>query len=110
LPNIILDSIERISAPSVKSADIKAALREAHLLTNEKVINRFSSCISPHVLNVLRCGSATIQMHAQKKFSDSLSGTTSVSILLRGRTMFISNVGDSRAILVSQKVRVRHLL
>lgn len=37
LPNNILDSIERISAPSVKSADIKSALREAHLLTNEKV-------------------------------------------------------------------------
>jgi cGMP-dependent protein kinase 2 len=44
------------------------------------------------------------QMHAQKKFDDSLSGTTSVSILLRGRTLFISNVGDSRAILVSKKV------
>jgi hypothetical protein len=37
LPNNILDSIERISAPSIKSADIKTALRDAHLLTNEKV-------------------------------------------------------------------------
>jgi len=43
-------------------------------------------------------------MHAERHFDDSLSGTTSISLLLRGRTMFISNVGDSRAILVSLKV------
>lgn len=47
-----------------------------------------------------------MQMHAEKKFDDSLSGTTSISVLLRGRTMYVSNVGDSRAILVSMKVRV----
>ena len=43
-------------------------------------------------------------MHSQKRFDDALSGTTSVSLLLRGRTMFVSNVGDSRAVLVSMKV------
>lgn len=40
-------------------------------------------------------------MHADKKFDDALSGTTSISILFRGKTMYISNVGDSRAIVVS---------
>lgn len=41
-------------------------------------------------------------MHAEPSFDDSLSGTTSISVLLRGRTMYISNVGDSRAIIVSK--------
>ena len=41
------------------------------------------------------------QMHADKRFDDALSGTTAISILLRGKTMFISNVGDSRAIVIS---------
>ena len=40
-------------------------------------------------------------MHADKRFDDALSGTTAISILLRGKTMFISNVGDSRAIVIS---------
>lgn len=43
-------------------------------------------------------------MHAQKKFDDNLSGTTSISVFMRGRTLYVSNVGDSRAIIVSFKV------
>ena len=30
-------------------------------------------------------------MHADKRFDDALSGTTAISVLFRGRTMFISN-------------------
>jgi hypothetical protein len=41
-------------------------------------------------------------MHAEKRFDDSLSGTTAISILFRGKVMYISNVGDSRAIIVSK--------
>jgi hypothetical protein len=41
-------------------------------------------------------------MHNEKRFDDSLSGTTSISILFRGKAMYISNVGDSRAIIVSK--------
>ena len=40
-------------------------------------------------------------MHADKRLDDTLSGTTAISILFRGRTMYVSNVGDSRAIVVS---------
>jgi FtsP/CotA-like multicopper oxidase with cupredoxin domain len=36
-----------------------------------------------------------------KRFDDALSGTTAISILFRGKSMFISNVGDSRAIVIS---------
>ncbi len=41
-------------------------------------------------------------MHADKRFDDSLSGTTAISILFSGKTMYVSNVGDSRAIVVSK--------
>jgi hypothetical protein len=42
-----------------------------------------------------------MQMHAQTGFDDALSGTTSISVLVRDRTLFVSNVGDSRAIIIS---------
>lgn len=32
-----------------------------------------------------------------------LPGTTAISVLFRGKTMFVSNVGDSRAIVISQQ-------
>jgi hypothetical protein len=49
-------------------------------------------------------------MHAEKRFDDSLSGTTSISILFRGRTMYVSNVGDSRAIVISKSSEDDRLL
>ena len=36
-----------------------------------------------------------------KEIDDTLSGTTSISLLLHGSTMYFSNLGDSRAVLVS---------
>lgn len=48
-------------------------------------------------------------MHAEKRFDDSLSGTTSISVLFRGRTMYVSNVGDSRAIVVSVDSEDRYI-
>jgi hypothetical protein len=44
----------------------------------------------------------SFQLHVDKQVNDSLSGTTSISILFCGKTMYISNVGDSRAIVVSK--------
>jgi serine/threonine protein phosphatase PrpC len=41
------------------------------------------------------------QIHADKDIDDSLSGTTSISIYMRGSTIYVSNVGDSRAIILS---------
>ena len=37
LPNEILESLDRISSPTVKSSDIKEALRSSHLRVNEQV-------------------------------------------------------------------------
>ena len=41
-------------------------------------------------------------MHRSSKVDDSLSGTTSISVIFHGKKMTICNVGDSRAI-VGQK-------
>ena len=41
-------------------------------------------------------------LHADTHVESRLSGTTSISCLIRGRMVFISNVGDSRAIIVSK--------
>jgi serine/threonine protein phosphatase PrpC len=49
------------------------------------------------------------QMHRQKKrhgpkaFDDSLSGTTCIGLLVKGREIIIANVGDSRAVVAQQK-------
>lgn len=40
-------------------------------------------------------------LHADPSIDSSFSGTTAISVLFREKTMFVSNVGDSRAIIVS---------
>ncbi|GBF88184.1 phosphatase 2C and cyclic nucleotide-binding kinase domain-containing protein [Raphidocelis subcapitata] len=44
---------------------------------------------------------ANIQCH-QSDFDDSMSGTTAVCLLVRGRTLLVANVGDSRAVLAER--------
>ena len=41
-------------------------------------------------------------LHDDPKVDDTLSGTTSISVILCNRTLYVSNVGDSRAIILSQ--------
>lgn len=45
--------------------------------------------------------SANAQLHASD-VDDSMSGTTAVTCLLRGRTAFVANVGDSRALMAER--------
>ncbi|CAN0213393.1 unnamed protein product [Ectocarpus sp. 6 AP-2014] len=61
---------------SLDEDTIKEASKRAHVSTNE-------------------------QLHATD-FDDTLSGTTAISILLKGDTLFVANVGDSRAIICSK--------
>jgi serine/threonine protein phosphatase PrpC/CRP-like cAMP-binding protein len=76
LPRAIADKFAKIPSGNFNSKSIKQALSIAHNTTNDA-------------------------MHADATFDDSLSGTTSISVLFRERTMYISNVGDSRAVIVS---------
>ncbi|KAM0869882.1 hypothetical protein ACQ4PT_040389 [Festuca glaucescens] len=42
------------------------------------------------------------QLHADS-LDDSMSGTTAITILVRGRTLYIANAGDSRALIAEKK-------
>lgn len=43
-----------------------------------------------------------ISLHKNKDIDDTLSGTTGVTVLVKGDKLFVANVGDSRAIIASE--------
>lgn len=47
--------------------------------------------------------STNVQLHRYPGIDDSMSGTTGISVLLRGRTLYAANVGDSRAVLAERR-------
>jgi serine/threonine protein phosphatase PrpC len=67
----------------LSSEDIKEALRKAHTKVNDDLKKSFKSDNGVNEAD--------------------LSGTTSISLYLHNNTMYISNIGDSRAILISKK-------
>lgn len=75
LPKTILRRLTQTRPDTFKA--MRMALTLAHLETNE-------------------------MLHHDPKIDDLLSGTTSVTALVKGKTMYLSNVGDSRAIIVSK--------
>ena len=62
--------------PDPTSEQIRSALLQAHLVTNEAI-------------------------HLDGGIEDGLAGTTAVSVLFLEERMFISNVGDSRCVIAS---------
>lgn len=44
------------------------------------------------------------QLHRDDDIDDSMSGTTAITVLVRGKTLYIANVGDSRAV-IAQRTR-----
>jgi hypothetical protein len=74
LPKYLAERLKGL-APDDREG-VEKALSEAHVFTDQK-------------------------LHVCRNINDSMAGTTSISVLLRGRTMYVSNVGDSRAILIS---------
>ncbi|XP_024362435.1 probable protein phosphatase 2C 35 [Physcomitrium patens] len=43
------------------------------------------------------------ELHKHSQYDDSMSGTTGITILVRGRKVYVANVGDSRAVLGVRK-------
>lgn len=43
------------------------------------------------------------QLHADDMLDDTMSGTTAVTVLVRGRTIFVANAGDSRAVIAERR-------
>ncbi|XP_019107006.1 protein phosphatase 2C and cyclic nucleotide-binding/kinase domain-containing protein isoform X3 [Beta vulgaris subsp. vulgaris] len=59
-----------------------------------------------HVDPVEACHAAFLttnsQLHADS-LDDSMSGTTAITVLVRGRTIYVANTGDSRAVIAQKK-------
>ncbi|KAL6754679.1 phosphatase 2C and cyclic nucleotide-binding/kinase domain-containing protein-like protein [Haematococcus lacustris] len=43
------------------------------------------------------------QLHRQAEIDDSMSGTTAITLLIRGHTAYVANVGDSRAVIAERQ-------
>lgn len=60
-----------------------------------------------HTDPVEACHSAFLttnsQLHADNNVDDSMSGTTAITILVRGKTLYVANSGDSRAIIAERR-------
>lgn len=74
--NLPKQIFSRLAKAKKNSAAIQACIWEGHTATNE-------------------------MLHEDTVVDDSLSGTTSISVILCNRTLYVSNVGDSRAVLLS---------
>jgi serine/threonine protein phosphatase PrpC len=61
-----------------------------------------SAFLGPHMEECYTAAfvKANKAMHKQQ-FDDSLSGTTAISVFIKGDTLFVANVGDSRAIIAT---------
>ncbi|KAL8206177.1 hypothetical protein R6Q57_009728 [Mikania cordata] len=60
-----------------------------------------------HVDPVEACHAAFLstnsQLHADVDIDDSMSGTTAITILVRGKTLYVANSGDSRAVIAERR-------
>lgn len=76
LPKTLFEKLGMAAANGVKSTE--KAIIQAHKLVSDRLLK------NPQI-------------------DTKLSGTTSISVLFRDGTMYVSNVGDSRAIIISQE-------
>mmetsp|Transcript_42463 Transcript_42463/g.127296 ORF Transcript_42463/g.127296 Transcript_42463/m.127296 type:complete len:1094 (-) Transcript_42463:580-3861(-) len=68
-----------------------------NLLSNQHFI------VSPEVAFVRSMVNTNSQLHAEHSIDDAMAGTTAICALMRGRTLYVANVGDSRAVLAERK-------
>lgn len=108
LPEYIVKHLE-------DNVGILPALTRAHVETNQEVrlveeaeeedtsAAASSVALRSLLLLAVHCWYCT-QMH-DASFDDSMSGTTSISVLFHGNEIHIANVGDSRAIIAQDNLK-----
>ncbi|XP_076935695.1 protein phosphatase 2C and cyclic nucleotide-binding/kinase domain-containing protein-like isoform X1 [Bidens hawaiensis] len=47
--------------------------------------------------------STNAQLHADMDIDDTMSGTTAITVLVRGKTLYVANSGDSRAVIAERR-------
>lgn len=57
----------------------------------------------PQWPNVFECRHCAGANGCRADFDDSMSGTTAITVLIRGRSILVANVGDSRAVLAEKR-------
>lgn len=69
----------------------------------ENLLNNPQFGISPEVAYHRAMVLTNAQLHRLPDVDDSMSGTTAIAALIRGRTVYVANVGDSRCVLAERQ-------
>ncbi|GIL79333.1 hypothetical protein Vretimale_16527 [Volvox reticuliferus] len=67
----------------------------------ENLLNNTHFAVSPEIAYHQAMVLSNNQLH-RSEVDDSMSGTTAITVLVRGRTAYVANVGDSRAVLAER--------
>ncbi|MEW5315666.1 MAG: hypothetical protein WDW38_007078 [Sanguina aurantia] len=67
----------------------------------EGLLSNTHFAVAPEIAYHQAMVSANAQLH-RSEIDDGMSGTTAVTVLVRGRTVHVANVGDSRAVLAER--------
>ncbi|GAX81252.1 hypothetical protein CEUSTIGMA_g8684.t1 [Chlamydomonas eustigma] len=69
----------------------------------ENLLNNAQFVVSPELAYHRSMVMTNAQLHRLQEIDDSMSGTTAITVLLRGRMLYIANVGDSRCVLAERQ-------
>ena len=68
----------------------------------ENLLNNAQFLVSPELAYHRSMVLTNMQLHRLQEVDDSMSGTTAIVALLRGKTVYVANVGDSRCVLAER--------
>ena len=95
--SIYLKILFPFQLPKSLKESLKKAGKNGEIVPHSEAgITAIKKAISDSYLAVNR------ELRTNPRIDDSLSGTTAISVLFIGGSMYISNVGDSRAIIISE--------